>query len=227
MHRSVPRQLTRRLVLTFAVPLCAGLVIAACSKKASPPAETAVAPAPAPAPAAAPAPTPAAEPTMAAPVALAPAPAPAPAPTPAPAPAPAPPPPPPPPPPPAEPVLTPEQMADLNRAQRTIFFAYNSAALDKTAVSALDDKVRLLTTYPRVRIAIAGNCDARGTEEYNVALGDKRAAAARDYLVDHGIAADRIDVTSNGSSQPVDKGDTEAAWKKNRNDQFSVIIPKQ
>ena len=93
-------------------------------------------------------------------------------------------------------------MSDLNHAQRTIFFAYNSAALDKTAISALDDKVRLLKKYPRVRIAIAGNCDSRGTEAYNMALGDKRAAAARDYLVAHGIDAGRIDVSSNGSSQP-------------------------
>jgi len=117
-------------------------------------------------------------------------------------------------------------MADLNHAQRTIFFAYNSATLDKTATSAMDDKVRLLEKYPRVRIAIAGNCDSRGTEAYNMDLGDKRAAAARDYLVSHGIDAGRIDVSSNGSSKPVAKGDTEAAWTKNRNAQFSVIIPK-
>ena len=116
---------------------------------------------------------------------------------------------------------------ELNTAQRTIFFAYNSAALDKTASGALDDKVRLLKKYPRVRIAIAGNCDNRGAEAYNMALGDKRAAAAQAYLVSHGIDASRIDVASNGSGKPIMKANTEAAWAKNRNDQFAVIIPNQ
>ncbi len=113
----------------------------------------------------------------------------------------------------------------MNHAQRTVFFALNSSAFDKTAHGAMDDKVRLLKKYPRVRISITGNCDDRGTEAYNMALGDRRAAAAKDYLVAHRIAADRIDTASNGSSQPVAKGDTEADWTKNRNDQFSVIMP--
>jgi peptidoglycan-associated lipoprotein len=71
-------------------------------------------------------------------------------------------------------------------------------------------------------ILIEGHCDERGTEEYNLALGDKRALAARDYMVEFGIAKDRISVISYGEEKPVDPRHNEEAWAKNRRARFVV-----
>ena len=74
-----------------------------------------------------------------------------------------------------------------------------------------------LQQYPRVMVTVVGNCDERGTEEYNLALGERRANADRDYLIAHGIAANRIDTISYGKDRPTDPGSTPEAWAKNRN----------
>jgi peptidoglycan-associated lipoprotein len=77
--------------------------------------------------------------------------------------------------------------------------------------------------FRSAKILIEGHADERGTEDYNLALGEKRAKSAFDYLVSMGVAPDRMKVISYGKSQPLDPGHDEAAWQKNRRDQFLVI----
>jgi peptidoglycan-associated lipoprotein len=79
-----------------------------------------------------------------------------------------------------------------------------------------------LAKYPNVRVQIAGNCDDRGTEEYNLALGNRRANAARDFLVAKGVSTDRITTISYGKDRPTALGDDEQAWAQNRNAITSV-----
>jgi peptidoglycan-associated lipoprotein len=82
--------------------------------------------------------------------------------------------------------------------------------------------VNWLIKYPKVKIRIAGNCDDRGTEEYNLALGFRRANVDRDFLVAKGVASDRISVVSYGKEHPIATGDNEQAWAKNRNATTSI-----
>ena len=77
--------------------------------------------------------------------------------------------------------------------------------------------------WKSVKILIEGHCDERGTEDYNMALGEKRAKSAFDYLVSLGISSDKIKTISYGKSQPTDPGHNEIAWQKNRRDQFTII----
>jgi len=115
------------------------------------------------------------------------------------------------------PGLAPADAAELADA---IHFDYNKADLRPADQTKLDRKLQLLQAHPRLEIQIAGNCDERGSVEYNLALGERRAAAAKRYLVAHGIAATRIAVVSYGEERPVDPGHTEEAWAKNRRDDF-------
>jgi len=86
----------------------------------------------------------------------------------------------------------------------------------------LDRKAVILAANPAARIQIAGNCDDRGSDEYNLALGNRRAVAAKQYLVSKGIDGGRIETVSFGEERPVVQGETEAAWAQNRNDQFTL-----
>jgi peptidoglycan-associated lipoprotein len=103
-----------------------------------------------------------------------------------------------------------------------IYFDYDKYNLDDEAIATLADNAAVLMDNPSIKIRIEGNCDERGTEEYNLALGEKRALAARDYLVNFGIAADRISVISYGEERPVDPASNEKAWAKNRRDEFHI-----
>jgi peptidoglycan-associated lipoprotein len=96
------------------------------------------------------------------------------------------------------------------------FFAFDSYALGADARSALDANARLLRGSGDVRVTIEGHCDERGTAEYNLALGERRANAARDYLVAAGIATHRIQTVSYGKERPFEEGHDEASWAKNR-----------
>jgi peptidoglycan-associated lipoprotein len=102
------------------------------------------------------------------------------------------------------------------------FFATDQSTLSDQARATLDRQAGWLQQYPRVNVWIAGNCDERGTEEYNLALGQRRANASRDYLVAHGVARGRIDTISYGKARPVDPASTPEAWAKNRNAITSV-----
>ncbi len=104
----------------------------------------------------------------------------------------------------------------INAGDR-VYFEYNSFALRDDARPVLDAQAAWLNRYPEVRVRIEGNCDERGTREYNFALGASRANAVKEYLVSHGVAVARVDTVSYGKEKPIDPGDGEAAWAKNRN----------
>jgi len=106
-----------------------------------------------------------------------------------------------------------------------IHFDFDKADIRPEEVQTLDQKVPILRGNPSIRIRIAGNCDERGSDEYNLALGNRRAISARAYLVNHGIDAGRIETISNGKERPIDPGHNEAAWATNRNDQFTILNP--
>jgi len=130
-----------------------------------------------------------------------------------------------------EPVLSEEDiflqksLEQINREKplATIYFDYDKALIRDDARPVLETNASWLTKFKTIKIRIEGHCDERGTEEYNMALGEKRAKATMDYLANLGIAAGRMEVISYGKSQPVDPGHGETAWQKNRRAQFLVI----
>jgi peptidoglycan-associated lipoprotein len=103
-----------------------------------------------------------------------------------------------------------------------VFFDFDSATLRGDAGAALDKDARLLRDNGDAAITIEGHCDERGTAEYNQALGERRANAARDYLVNAGVSASRIQVVSYGKERPFDEGHDESAWAKNRRAHFTL-----
>ncbi|RME26383.1 MAG: peptidoglycan-associated lipoprotein Pal, partial [Candidatus Zixiibacteriota bacterium] len=122
----------------------------------------------------------------------------------------------PPPPPPPPPTLKESQL-------KTCYFDFDKYNLRPDAREALDFNAKLLKEFPDVMIQIEGHCDERGTVEYNLALGEKRARAAMEYLISQGIDAKRISIISYGKERPVDPGHNEAAWAKNRRCEFRII----
>jgi peptidoglycan-associated lipoprotein len=103
-----------------------------------------------------------------------------------------------------------------------IHFDFDKANIRGEEASILDQKVAILRANPTLKLRITGNCDERGSDEYNLALGNRRAIAAKQYLVSHGVDQGNIETASNGKEKPIDSGHTEEAWAKNRNDQFDV-----
>jgi peptidoglycan-associated lipoprotein len=97
-----------------------------------------------------------------------------------------------------------------------IHFDFDQAVIQPVDRAALNRKAAILSANPAVRVRIAGSCDDRGSDEYNLALGSRRAAAAKRYLIEQGIDADRLDVMSLGSASPLDPNQNEAAWAMNR-----------
>ena len=103
-----------------------------------------------------------------------------------------------------------------------VYFDFNGAQVRPDARPILDGQSAWLQRYPQVRVRIEGNCDERGTREYNFALGARRADAVRDYLIGRGIAAGRIATISFGKERPIDPGHDDAAWAKDRNAQTVI-----
>jgi peptidoglycan-associated lipoprotein len=101
-----------------------------------------------------------------------------------------------------------------------VFFAFDEYELSDDAMSTLSRNARILRETD-VTVVVAGHCDERGTVEYNLALGEKRAQAVKDYLVSLGVAASRLDVTSYGESKPFAMGSNEQAWAQNRRAHFA------
>ncbi|SKA77660.1 peptidoglycan-associated lipoprotein [Paucidesulfovibrio gracilis DSM 16080] len=104
-----------------------------------------------------------------------------------------------------------------------IFFAFDSNELTPESRDILQSKAEILKSYRDLTMVIEGYCDERGTVEYNLALGERRARAAYDYLVILGVAPDRLSIVSFGEENPLDSGRSEQAWAKNRRDQFRVF----
>lgn len=98
-----------------------------------------------------------------------------------------------------------------------IFFDTDRTDLDSTAHSTLARQVQWLQQYPNVNVLISGNCDERGTEEYNLGLGQRRAATDANFLAAQGVSAARLQTISYGKDRPVDPGNSPEAWAKDRN----------
>jgi peptidoglycan-associated lipoprotein len=104
-----------------------------------------------------------------------------------------------------------------------VFYGYDRFDLTPEARSVLERQAAWLRQYPNVRVLVAGNCDERGTREYNLALGARRAAAARDYLVSLGVDGARIETVSYGKERPLDARSNEEAWSVNRNAHTQIV----
>ncbi len=130
-----------------------------------------------------------------------------------------------------EPVLTEadiferKTLEELNaeKPMGMIHFDYDKFFIRDDAKSTLESNASFLENWSSVKVLVEGHCDERGTEEYNLALGEKRAKSAYDYLISLGISANRIKIISYGKSQPFDMGHNEIAWQKNRRVQFTII----
>jgi len=130
-----------------------------------------------------------------------------------------------------EPTLTEEELFlqksldQINREKPlgTVYFDYDKALVRDDAKATLDTSASWLKRFQTVKILVEGHCDERGTEEYNLALGEKRAKSAQDYLLSMGIGSDRMKIISYGKSQSINPGHDEAAWQMNRRAQFLVI----
>ena len=118
-----------------------------------------------------------------------------------------------------------KSLEEINLAAplKMIHFDYDRYFIREDAKHVLDSNSGWLRKFQSAKILIEGHCDERGTEEYNLALGEKRAQSTFDYLVSIGISPQRIKVLSYGKSQPLDNGHNEVAWQKNRRAQFLVI----
>ncbi|MDP1028556.1 peptidoglycan-associated lipoprotein Pal [Sphingomonas sp. KR1UV-12] len=114
--------------------------------------------------------------------------------------------------------VTPGSAADFQRSvtSNTVLFGLDQYDIDPAARAILDSQAQWLVRYPNVRITIEGHCDERGTREYNLGLGDRRANAAKNYLAAKGIAPARITTISYGSERPAATGSDEQAWAQNR-----------
>ncbi len=186
--------MTRTACLSVAVVLAAVLTAGACAKKKPEP------------PAPAPTPPPPVEKTTPAP----------------------PPPPPPPPPKPAPAPLTEEEifsrmtLDELNakRPLGDVFFDYDSVEIKPEARTTLQTNVEYLKRWASTKVMIEGHADSRGTNEYNLALGERRAAAVRDYLVTLGLDTSRATIVSKGEEQPQCSDENESCWQKNRRGTF-------
>ena len=104
-----------------------------------------------------------------------------------------------------------------------IHFDFDQAQIPPQDRAALDRKAAILTANPNVHLRIAGYCDERGSDEYNLALGNRRAAGVKQYLIERGIDAGRLDAVSFGSASPLDPAQNEAAWAQNRRAGFEVV----
>jgi peptidoglycan-associated lipoprotein len=117
-----------------------------------------------------------------------------------------------------------KSLDDLNKESplKPVFFELDSAEIGGDGQAALNANADILKKYPTWAVTIEGHCDERGTAEYNLALGERRAVAARTYLMSLGIPADRLRTVSYGKEFPFDPGHDEAAWAKNRRAHFVI-----
>ena len=110
------------------------------------------------------------------------------------------------------------------KATDRVYFDYDQYNLDDADRRALATQVTWLKQYPSTRVEVQGHADERGTRDYNIALGDRRAQSVSQYLQSQGIAANRIQTISFGKDKPLDPGHDEAAWARNRNAFSNIIV---
>ncbi len=115
-----------------------------------------------------------------------------------------------------------KRLAPQEYGIRDVFFAFDDYSLSDEAMATLGENARIIKEHPEVTYLIEGHCDERGTVEYNLALGEKRAKAVRDYLVAIGVPASQLRITSYGEEKPFAPGHDEQAWAQNRRAHFSL-----
>jgi peptidoglycan-associated lipoprotein len=122
----------------------------------------------------------------------------------------------------------PDQMAQDRSAfaAETLYFEYDSSAIKSSEESKIAAVASALKSDPSAKLLIEGNCDERGTEEYNRSLGERRALAAREALANAGVDASRVATRSYGEDRAADPGHTQSAWAKNRRDEFVLLHPR-
>ena len=106
---------------------------------------------------------------------------------------------------------------------RRVHFDFDRSNIGTDDAAILDEKLAVLQRNPDLQIRVTGHCDERGSDEYNLALGNRRALAAKRYLTDRGIAESRIATSSMGEERPIAMGANEGAWGQNRRDEFTII----
>lgn len=120
--------------------------------------------------------------------------------------------------------LTPEMRAAIQQiTDGRVYFAFDKFDVKPEYKDMLRGKADLIKRYSTIRVRIEGNCDERGTQEYNLALGERRARAAYEYLVTLGVNPGQLEMLSYGKENPVVQGSDESAWSKNRRDDFRVV----
>ena len=127
----------------------------------------------------------------------------------------------PPPPQPTGPVPGSQQDFVINVGE-LVYFDFDKSDIRADAQPVLTAQAEWLRRWPAVKVRIEGNCDERGTREYNFALGARRADAVRQFLIDHGVDGSRITTISYGKERPIDPGNDEAAWARNRNARTAI-----
>ena len=123
--------------------------------------------------------------------------------------------------------LTLDIFDEVNKQLQPVFFDYNKYDIRDDQVSSLQTNARVLKQNSTVSVLVEGHCDERGTEQYNLSLGDRRAQALREYLVNLGIDSQRVHPISFGEAQPAVPGHDESAWSKNRRGEFILLKPKR
>ncbi|MGC9367570.1 MAG: peptidoglycan-associated lipoprotein Pal [bacterium] len=125
--------------------------------------------------------------------------------------------------------ITPDTMTVIevppNIELKSVYFDYDQHQILPQYQQTMLENAQIMQRYPSIKVRLEGNCDERGTIEYNLALGQKRADACRSYLISYGIASDRITTVSYGEQRPVALGNTESDWRQNRRVDFKVIYP--
>ena len=116
-----------------------------------------------------------------------------------------------------------EKAGAMAEGPKPIYFDYDKSFIRNDAKSVMKENAQWLKANPKVKVKIEGNCDERGTVEYNQALGQRRAASAKKYLTEMGVSAHRISLISYGKEKPICSEHDESCWQKNRRDDFVVM----
>jgi len=119
-------------------------------------------------------------------------------------------------------VKAPTSVRAMAQNFQRVHFEFDSSTLGKEAKDALAANVEIMRSNPDLRVEVQGHCDERGTTEYNIALGDRRAAAVRDYMTRLGVSSTRLEAVSYGEERPLDSSRTEVAWSENRRAEFRI-----
>ena len=120
------------------------------------------------------------------------------------------------------PPAAPEEVVQMVANFQRVFFELDSATLDASSKGALDENVEIMTNNPRIKVELQGHADERGTTDYNLALGQRRADSVRSYMMNSGVSPSRLSVVSYGEEKPLRGGTSEMAYSRNRRAEFVI-----